>query len=238
MASFTVGGSASGTGTSYDATGTVARPAAVSRPPSSNQPTCPIPRHRKPSTAGATANAAPRPMSCRPTYSLCAWAGASSKLSANTAAAWHISPTEWTATAASKTAAEAHAGRPDDTATPPQAIRKTNPATRIAAAPWRTVLTFRPTQTCSATTPIVLTINTAPTIQRGAFVSVAIQSGRANVMTAYCRLITPLRTVYAMNSLSRRATPRRVPGGAGSGATCGSLAHTHAPIRKVAAFAR
>ena len=39
-------------------------------------------------------------MSCRPTYSLCAWAGASSKLSANTAAAWHISPTEWTATAA------------------------------------------------------------------------------------------------------------------------------------------
>src|SRR6478609_9490603 len=222
MASFTVGGSASGTETASDSrgkgrlrtahrtTGTVARPAAVSRPPSSNQPTCPIPRQRKPSTAGATANAAP----------------------------WHMSPTEWTATAASKTAAEAHAGRPDDTATPPQAIRKTNPATRIAAAPWRTVLTFRPTQTCSATTPIVLTINTAPTIQRGAFVSVAIQSGSANVMTAYCRLITPLRTVYAMNGLFRRATPRRVPGGAGSGAKCGSLAHTHAPIRNVAAFAR
>ena len=37
--------------------------------------------------------------------------------------------------------------------------------------------------------------NTAPTIQRGALVSVAIHSGRANVMTAYCRLITPLRTV-------------------------------------------
>ena len=123
MASFTVGGSASGTGacsevrgkgrlrTAHRTTGTVARPAAVSSPPSSSQPTCPIPRHRKPSTAGATANAAPRPMSCTPTYSLCAWAGASSKLSAKTAAAWHISPTEWTATAASKTAAAAHAGR-------------------------------------------------------------------------------------------------------------------------------
>ena len=84
----------------------------------------------------------------------------------------------------------------------------------------------------------MLTINTAPTIQRWAFVSVAIQSGRANVMTAYCRLITPLRTVYAMKGLSRRATKRRAPGGVGIGEKCGSLAHTHAPIRKVAAFAR
>src|SRR5262245_25780800 len=156
-------------------------------------------------------------MSCSPTYSLCAWAGASSKLSANTAAAWHISPTEWTATATSKTAADAQAGSPDEIATPPQAIRKTSPATRMAAAPWRTVLTFLPTQTCRATTPTVWTSSTAPTIQRGALVSVAIHSGSANVMTAYCRLITPLRIVYAMNGLSRNATPGRVPGGAGRG---------------------
>ena len=41
-----------------------------------------------------------------------------------------------------------------------------------------------------------------------------------------------------MNGLSRSATKRRVPGGAGIGAKRGSLAHTNAPIRKVAAFTR
>ena len=55
-------------------------------------------------------------MSCRPTYSLCACAGASSKLSAKTAAAWHISPTEWTATAATRIAVAAHADKSAATA--------------------------------------------------------------------------------------------------------------------------